>query len=212
MNYSLKNSFVIIEKDNGIYNAMNKGIIKSSCDYLLFLNSGDYFSNSSSLSSLLTHLYSFDLVYGDIFDCGQFSKKVVSYPNKLSFEYMLCGGLPHQATAIRRSLFESVGLYAEKYKIISDWVFFMDALFIHNASYKHIPVVVSKFEGNGLSSISENTSLIVYEQIDYISFKFPNSLFYYYNNSPYVKKYLRQKPKSLRWLFKFALFKFNKVF
>lgn len=209
----LQYAFIYVSgNDSGIYEAMNKGIQLSSSNYLLFLNSGDCLSNSSSLSSLLLHLGNFDLVYGDIIDFGQSTPHFVSYPDSLSFEYMLCRGLPHQATAIRKRLFDSIGVYSEKYKIISDWVFFMEALFIHNVSYKHIPIVISNFEGGGLSSISKNTALILFEQLDYISQRFPDSLLYYYNNSPYVKKYLRQKPRVLRWFFKYMLITYNKVF
>lgn len=203
---------LISEKDSGIYNAMNKGIRLCSKEYILFLNSGDSFCRSSSFFQLSNNAGSSDLVYGDILDCGQIPAKAVTYPDTLSFEYMLCGGLPHQATAIRKSLFEKVGYYNENYKIISDWVFFMEAIFIHKASYKHIPIVISNFEGGGLSSLPAYTKSIVKEQMHYISIRFPKWMHYYCSNSPYVKKYLRQKPRYIRWVFKILLLKFYKLF
>ena len=202
----------ISEVDFGIYNAMNKGIVNVSSDYVVFLNSGDSFYNYKSLEILEQNLNNLDLVYGDIMDLGQSSPVLVTYPNKLSLEYMLCGGLPHQATVIKKNLFNKVGLYNENYKIISDWVFFMEALFFHNATYKHVPYVISNFEGGGISSKSVYIKQIVYEQMDYISKRFPQSMSYYCLNSPYVKKYLRQKPRFIRWFFKFIILKFNKVY
>lgn len=202
---------LISERDKGIYDAMNKGIKLSKKEYVLFLNSGDSFSDSSSLQHLTNNLGDYDLVYGDILDFGQSPEQLVNYPQKLNFEYMLCGGLPHQSTAIRKSLFDKVGLYNEKYKIISDWVFFMEALFYHNVSYKHIPHVISVYEGGGLSSRSNSTKLILWEQIDYILSRFPDYIDYYKSNSPYVKKYLRQKSRIVRWFYTFLLFKFNMV-
>ena len=201
----------ISENDSGIYHAMNKGVGLSNSEYLLFLNSGDAFNVTFKIEDLFNFIGKFDLVYGDILDLGHIIANEVRYPEVLSFEYMLCGGLPHQATAIRKSLFTKVGLYNENYKIISDWVFFMEALFIHNVSYKHVPIVITDFEGGGVSSLSANTKLIVKEQIDYILKRFPKSLFYYYSNSPYVIKYLRSKPRLIRWIFRYILIYFNKV-
>jgi glycosyltransferase involved in cell wall biosynthesis len=209
LNYSNSIDILISEKDQGIYNAMNKGIRFCTNDYVLFLNSGDYFVKSINFTNLLNN--NFDLIYGDILDCGDLAKHKVTYPDKLSFNYMLCGGLPHQATLIRKTLFDKVGFYEERYKIISDWVFFMEALFYHNATYKHVPYVISVYEGGGLSSMSNSTYLILWEQIDYINKRFPNSINYYKSNSPYVKKYLRQKSRIFRWFYKFLLFKFNTV-
>ena len=44
-----KISYWVSEKDSGIYNAMNKGIIKATGDYLLFLNSGDHLLHKNIL-------------------------------------------------------------------------------------------------------------------------------------------------------------------
>ena len=88
---------------------MNKGIHICTNEYILFLNSGDSFYDSSSFSQLSNYIGDEDLIYGDILDCGQTPSKVVSYPDFLSFDYMICGGLPHQATAIKKSLFDKVG-------------------------------------------------------------------------------------------------------
>ena len=201
----------ISESDLGIYNAMNKGIRNSSTEYLLFLNSGDSISDSFNIFNIESNLGEYDLIYGDIIDHGQNSPQIVSYPSKLTLDFMICGGLPHQATLIRRSLFHQVGLYNENYKIISDWVFFMESLFFYNASYKHIPFVLSNFEGGGLSSNSLYTKDIIIEQLDYLNKRFPNSIKIYLCNSPYVKKYLRQKPRLIRWFYKFYLYYFNKL-
>src|SRR5215204_5788299 len=48
-----KIDYWVSEKDKGIYNAMNKGLIRATGDYVLYLNSGDYFADSSVLSDFL---------------------------------------------------------------------------------------------------------------------------------------------------------------
>ena len=133
----------ISEKDSGIYDAMNKGILKSKGEYILFLNSGDSFHDQNSLLTLTENLFGFDIVYGDITDKSYNENKKITFPKNLTFEYMLCAGLPHQATAIKRNLFYKYGFYETKYKIISDWAFFISILFIHKISYQYIEVPIA---------------------------------------------------------------------
>ena len=53
----------------------------------------------------------------------------------------------------------------ENYKIISDWVFFMEALFYHNATYKHVNADVIYFDGSGISNQKKYLQTIIKEQI-----------------------------------------------
>lgn len=55
------------ERDNGIYDAMNKGVSISSGDYVIFMNAGDTFFDENTLSLISSNLESrdFDVVYGD---------------------------------------------------------------------------------------------------------------------------------------------------
>ena len=52
----------ISEEDSGIYNAMNKGIKRATGDYLLFLNSGDHFCKSDSLTKIDSSMFQFDII------------------------------------------------------------------------------------------------------------------------------------------------------
>lgn len=64
--YSDKIDFIISEKDNGIYDAMNKGIRFSSGQYLFFLNSGDLFYDENTLSKVFKDLGNENLlIYGN---------------------------------------------------------------------------------------------------------------------------------------------------
>jgi hypothetical protein len=212
---SLRQKYVfdyISENDTGIYNAMNKGIALSKTNRLLFLNSGDSIINKSVFDKFINYHPDNDLVYSNvvkIFDNGNNVHHL--FPDKLSLDYMISYGLPHQATIINRSLFDKVGLYNENYKIISDWVFFMEALFYHDASYKYINEDVVYFDGTGVSNQSKYLKSIIREQIHYISNRFPTKLILYKSTNPYVKKYFRTMPRWKRFFFRILFLYFNYI-
>ncbi|MBO5243312.1 MAG: glycosyltransferase [Muribaculaceae bacterium] len=143
----------VSEKDSGIYNAMNKGILKSSGEYLLFLNSGDYLCSDTVIEHSLPYLNGATFCYSNLRVLSPEGIELSPwvYPETLDAVYMKNGALPHPATFIHRSAFNSY-LYSEQYKIASDWEFFYRKIVFENASYCKLPVPVSFFVLNGISS------------------------------------------------------------
>jgi glycosyltransferase involved in cell wall biosynthesis len=148
-NYNEKISYSVSEKDNGIYDAMNKGIHQAHGEYLLFLNSGDYLYKDDVLNELFLQNPTCDLIYGNQYKIG---KGIVRYPPAISLNFFMEDTLPHQATFIRRELFNTVGLYDEKYEIANDYKFFVEALFSYQCSYKYYDITIAYFDQTGLSN------------------------------------------------------------
>jgi glycosyltransferase involved in cell wall biosynthesis len=162
------------ETDNGIYHAMNKGIRMATGEYLLFLNSGDSLIDNEVLAKLNNEIDgAADLYYGDIlFEESTRTKKIFS-PDKLTFDFFFTDNLPHQASFIKRSLFEQLFYYNEEFKIVSDWEFLIYAVCKANISYKHLNILVALYDGNGISSNSDNYKMMYAERDAVINRHFP---------------------------------------
>lgn len=153
------------EPDNGIYNAMNKGVEASVSPYLLFLNSGDYLSENNVLEKVFQYLDGTDIIYGNEWKVNERYKSPYEaiYPNKLDESFFRRTSLPHQSTFIKRDLLIQHP-YDEGYKIISDWKLFIEA-FRTGKSYKHIPFIVSVYDCSGFSY--KNSHLMNEEKKNY---------------------------------------------
>ena len=143
-------TFWCSEPDKGIYNAMNKGIVRARGDYMLFLNSGDSLHDKDVLKKMEKELYGDDVVYGDLRFVSKDKDYVFMYPNKITTHYLLHRSLGHPATFIRSCLFNTEG-YREDLKIVSDWYAFIK-WFRHGKTFRHVRTVVSDFDANGVSS------------------------------------------------------------
>jgi len=188
----------IREKDFGRYNAMNKGIKKSNSEYLLFLNAGDSLYDSNVLSKVFEKSkYTEDILYGDILVVTDQKKKtkwsLAKYP--INQQFFLDRTIFHQSAFIKNELFQELGPYNEKYKIVGDYEFFIRAIIKNHCSTRYLPYTISKYDTHGISSILsdklilERTSVIM----DYYSGKTYLYNFikhFYYQNKKYFPKCL----------------------
>lgn len=138
----------VSEADDGIYNAMNKGLKLATGDWIFFLNSGDTFYDKSVISNIFNTKLNSDIIYGkSITKDGRncyFPKKVT----KLMFmlERMVC----HQSIFARKSTFTD-NYFNESYRIIAD------RFWLYNCFSKHKRIIkknciISVYDTNGISS------------------------------------------------------------
>ena len=138
----------VSEPDNGIYDAMNKGIKQAKGDYCMFLNSGDYLLDSKILEEVFQNSTGEDILYGDL----KSDYREYIYPKQITLNTFYKGTIPHQASFIKTELFTTYGNYDESYPIIADWVFFVKAILVHQVSYHHMDLYISFFEHGGVST------------------------------------------------------------
>jgi glycosyltransferase involved in cell wall biosynthesis len=146
----------ISEKDNGIYHAMNKGIVRASGEYCFFLNSGDYLVSSTVLESVFSSDPSENIVFGNLIVCLN-DKKIGMIMGKKELTFMdlyRSDVVKHQSAFIKRSLLETFGLYNENLRIVADWEFFLKTIGLANVSYRYVDIDIAVFDNNGLSNNS----------------------------------------------------------
>ena len=144
----------ISEKDNGIYDAMNKGVCMCKGDYVVFLNAGDCFTDSGVVSEVSDFLSTPQGLHVDVLCCGANlvladGRKVYRPPKRVG-EY-IWHGLPanHQATYYRRIAL-GTRPYDLRFKICGDY-FLAATLYIKKATFGYLDRAVVQFFLDGIS-------------------------------------------------------------
>lgn len=148
-------SFWCSEPDKGIYNAINKGLLHASGDYIQFLNSGDWLYNSTSLEKAFAQIDGkYDIYYGDMVQVNDGGKlNPITYPDELGFLFFPYNNICHQATLYKRSLFDN-NPYDESFRIVSDWAMNLKLLF-NGSTFKHINQYIVYYDNQGRSSAAD---------------------------------------------------------
>lgn len=144
----------VSEPDEGVYDAQNKGIGMAKGEFCFFLNAGDSFCRADVLERLLAEPVEADIVYGNEVVVDAEGKRVgyckgVENPGFVDL-YNSC--MKHQATLIRRALFERYGEYDSSLRICADWEWFFRVIgFRDEVRLCYRDVDVAWFENSGLS-------------------------------------------------------------
>ncbi len=146
--YNDKLSYWISEPDEGLYYAMNKGLRVATGDYVIFLNSDDYFA-SDALNQTKRFLDNedVDVFYGDIIACKESGESEAIHPWPLD-SLRWCVPFCHQAVFMRRK----EGLYFDtQFRIAADYNMLFE-MYMKGAKFAYMPFVVSHFSMCGISS------------------------------------------------------------
>lgn len=192
-------SYWVSEPDKGIYNAMNKGILKAQGEYCFFLNSGDYLIEGNSLQKAFDLDFTEDVVYGFFkFDRGDHFE-IGSSPKEITLRTFVEGTIHHTGNVfIRRELFneDKYGLYDETLKIVSDWKWFLQALGLGTATARYIDVMMSVFDCTGISE--SNGEQLVEERKSVLIELIPERILKDYLSRFYIEDRMYQQELAIR--------------
>ena len=137
----------VSEPDGGIYPGMNKGLRQAKGEYLNFMNGGDSYHSSDVLETIFALDSDADIITGEHAENGlrNVGKDGVTMLDLYKW------AIDHQASFIKRG----VALrhpYDEKYRIVSDWKFFIEALIFDNCSFYYTDTIVVDVDMKGISN------------------------------------------------------------
>ena len=147
-------AYWVSEPDKGIYNAMNKGIKVAKGEYLQFLNSGDWLLEASTLQKVFDTNPKEGIVYGD---CVEPDGSVQVFPSELDALSLYGNMLNHQASFIKRVLFDDGG-YDESFRYVSDWLFYLEKIVFENVGYLKVNVVVVGVQSGKSYDVSKSNA------------------------------------------------------
>jgi glycosyltransferase involved in cell wall biosynthesis len=181
---------VYSERDNGAYDAMNKGIEFAKGTWLYFLGSDDNIYDDNVLSNLYQELKNTKskVIYGNVKISGDtdWAKDGEIYAGEFNIDKILKQNICHQAIFYHKSVFEKCGKYNVNYNICADW-----DLNLKCFSYfepKHIDMIIAMFYGGNTSSNNSKDHLFGKDKwkntIKYFNFKIllDNSFYVYWKH------------------------------
>ena len=132
----------ISEKDNGIYDAMNKGIRMATGDVVGILNSDDFYRDKYVLKDIADGIGGHDAVYGDLIyvDDKDTTKDVRKYSSKgFKLWKFKLGLMPaHPSFYCLRKVYDECGLYVTDLPIAADFDFIIRSMYLHGINAKYI--------------------------------------------------------------------------
>lgn len=165
--YESKIDVILSEKDNGIYDAMNKGLEYATGDLIYYLNAGDYLCNNDVLKNVIQELSvnsNSDILYGDYIYYGYSSEHRCS-GYRADIRDLIRKGYCHQTIFVKKSVFSKCGKFNLSYKIYADfdWLLRVLVKFRQKMHYVNIPIAYYLKGG-----ISECHGKYNYERIEII--------------------------------------------
>ena len=139
------------EPDDGIADALNKGVAMARGRYLLVLQAEDAFLTETSLAMAVPHLtgdadiVSFDVLFERCTAAVRY--RSYGWTKKINFKTTI----PHQGAFCRRRLFQRIGAFDPGIRVAMDYDFFLRA-YRNDACIKTVPEVLARMPDTGVSS------------------------------------------------------------
>lgn len=155
-------SVLISEKDSGVYDALNKGLMCATGDVVGFLHADDTFFSPSTIeqiASVFTVNANIIAVYGDLYYVDRANpQKIIRYWQSQPFspDLLKRGWMPaHPTLFFRRNVIDEIGLFNIQYQIAADYEYMLRMLRRYPpAAFYYLPIVITCMKMGGKSNRS----------------------------------------------------------
>ena len=145
-------SYWCSEPDQGIYNAINKGLLHAKGDYINCMNAGDTFYAPDTLEKVFHTPHNVDIIYGDWMQVYPEEQYVMHEPYPIDLHAFLHQNICHQAMFVKTNILKNKG-FDESYKLLADYARWTE-LFLQNASVTYVNCIVCRYDMSGVSNNS----------------------------------------------------------
>lgn len=155
--YGSKISFTS-EKDEGLYDAMNKAIDRATGEFVGILNSDDLYASKTILSEVVRAFETrqVDSVFGDLyyFSNGAQDKPIRYYKGDKFKREKIRQGLtpPHPTFFVRKTIYEKYGKFDTQFRLAADFDLMSRFLYVHSISFAYLPTTMVKMRMGGIST------------------------------------------------------------
>lgn len=154
--YKAAINYWISEPDNGIYDAMNKAISRATGKWIIFLNAGDTFANSSVIERVFRYDHTdVDVIYGDCIKIIN-GKTTIIPPHIQRNSHRM--NFSHQCVFTRTLLLKKTP-FDTHYRLSADFKSFK-LIGLEGGTFKYIPIAISCFDTNGISNTHRADGLL----------------------------------------------------
>jgi glycosyltransferase involved in cell wall biosynthesis len=165
-------SKIISEPDDGIYDAMNKGLQIATGDIICFLNSDDFYASKNvlnSVSKIFINNPTIDACYSDLIYVDRLNtSKIIRYFKSSNFNFGAFAkgwSPPHLTFFAHRSVYERFGNFDLNYHIASDVELMMRFLEVQKINARYIPEMWIKMRVGGISNKNFKNILIQNKEV-----------------------------------------------
>ena len=151
----------ISEKDNGIFDAFNKGVALASGDIVGILNSDDFYANKNVIDNVANAFSNqkVDSVYGNLLyvDPLNTNKIIRKWIDKSPYDRnrFNYGWMPaHPTFFVKKNKYNLHGVFNPSFRYAADYELMLRFLFKHKISSYHIPEILVKMRTGGNSNSS----------------------------------------------------------
>jgi glycosyltransferase involved in cell wall biosynthesis len=156
-----KLGYFISEKDNGLYDAMNKGILAATGDVIGILNSDDLYQDLDVIATVMDQFNTdnqLDILYGDLVyvKSDDTNKVVRNWKSKAYYKRFFenANVPPHPSLFVRSKVYKEAGLFDLEYKLAADYEFMLRVFKKHNFKSKYINRLIIKMRLGGATNQS----------------------------------------------------------